>query len=548
MQACFQCSHPIIAVCTILLATPTVRASDPQIVMYDSGSDVRQHSYIDLDQRDMEVYLGATPTDYAKAKNIYEHGGNSGGYAEITLAAGLQAAAAKGTTVTQGTATGTLKSAAAVNDAMIKVSYPTSDPPKCKMGGYTANADTNLPEITTGCFTTTGAITVGTTDVGTATGVANKYRTLKGFSTQAEGKMKMQETYQVYRAYYGEYDYAHQYVLGALGFMSGEGCYDPTPGVHSCTCDKTPTTCTKVWTSPCTACTAAGGYGGFTGLGDDAREQGVKKGTAYMNVWMYVIHEIEDAIMDCENSCTDPTTQTCNQDPVHAIDEAAAFYAGSLEGTTATGDADKGKLVFRLAEKRCANFGTCTGSAGQAKANQEIIQKLSEAQTKLRESKCVEVIEIKKRIVELMSIPLIQGSIRYAYKVGEDGEGLKAKAEGAVFSAAILPRVAACDADKAKIISDNMKIDCGNNCMSAGFTAVKEAFEATYECLGITCEDIGGLLVSAVEPGVYKAKAAPCVTPVMVPQNQVATSSCRAMRHLSLLVSWFFLCSGFFQF
>jgi len=516
MQACFQCSHPIIAVCTILLATPTVRASDPQIVMYDSGSDVRQHSYIDLDQRDMEVYLGATPTDYAKAKNIYEHGGNSGGYAEITLTTPVQTAAAKSTTVSQGTITGTLKSAAAVGDLMIKVSYPTSDPPKCKDGGYTANADTALPAIITGCFTVGGgAITVGTTDVGTATGVVNKYRTLKGFSTQAEGKMKMQETYQVYRAYYGEYDYAHQFVMDALGnAVTGTG-------------------------------SAAAGV--FMNLGDDAREQGVKKGTAYMNVWMYVIHEIEDAIMDCQNSCTDPTTQTCNQDPVHAIDEAAAFYAGSLEGTTATGDADKGKLVFRLAEKRCANFGTCTGSAGQAKANQEIIQKLSEAQTKLRQSKCVEVIEIKKRIVELMSIPLIQGSIRYAYKVGEDGEGLKAKAEGAVFSAAILPRVAACDAAKAKIISDNMKINAGTF-MTSGFTAVKEAFEATYECLGITCEDIGGLLVSAVEPGVYKAKAAPCVTPVMVPQNQVATSSCRAMRHLSLLVSWFFLCSGFFQF
>jgi len=92
-----------------------------------------------------------------------------------------------------------------------------------------------------------------------------------------------------------------------------------------------------------------------------------------------------------------------------------------------------------------------------------------------------------------------------------------------------------------------MKINAGTF-MTSGFKAVKEAFEATYERLGITCEDIGGLLVSAVEPGVYKDKAAPCVTPVMVPQNQVATSSCRAMRHLSLLVSWFFLCSVFFQF
>jgi len=473
MQAC---SHPIIALCTILLATPTVRASNPQIVGYDSGSDVRQHSYIDLDQRDMEKYLGSTPKDYEKAKNIYSLGGNSGGYAEITLTTGLAGAHAKGVVVSQGTKTGTLKSAAAAGATMIKVSYPT--PSTCKDGGYTANADgantdTSLHAVTTGCFTVAGgAITVDGTDVGVpaANGVVNKYRTLKGFSTQAEAKMKMQETFQVYRAYYGAYDYANQYVLGAFGAT-----------------------------------------GGFANLGDDARTQGVKKGTAYMNVWMYVIHEIEDAITDCENNCITPGSQDCNSDPVHAIDEAAAFYAGSLEGVAAKGVPDAGKLVFRLAEKRCADFGTCTGTQGQAAANAEIVAKLQRSQIELKNSRCVNVVPLKKRIVELMSIPLIQGSIRYAYKVAEESGGLKEKAEGAVFSAAILPRVAACNPDVAELISDNMKINAANH-MSAGFVAIKQAFESTYACLGITCEDIGGLLKSKLVMGEYKDKAAPCVT------------------------------------
>merc|ERR1719335_1705208 len=171
----------------------------------------------------MEKYLGSTPKDYEKAKNIYSLGGNSGGYAEITLTAGLAAAAAKGKAVSQGGNSGTLKSAAAAGATMIKVSYPT--PNTCKDGGYTANADgantdTSLHAVTTGCFTVAGgAITVDGTDVGApaANGVVNKYRTLKGFSTQAEAKMKMQETFQVYRAYYGAYDYANQYVLDALG-------------------------------------------------------------------------------------------------------------------------------------------------------------------------------------------------------------------------------------------------------------------------------------------------------------------------------------------
>ena len=49
---------------------------------------------------------------------------------------------------------------------------------------------------------------------------------------------------------------------------------------------------------------------------------------------------------------------------MHAWDEGVAFYAGSLEGT-AHGGSSAGKMVYRLAEKRCANFGTC-GAAGDA--------------------------------------------------------------------------------------------------------------------------------------------------------------------------------------
>merc|ERR1719484_278214 len=478
----------------------------------------------------MEKYLSA-PIDYAKAKNIYELGGNSGGYAEITLTTALAAAHAKGVAVVQnGNAaptTGTLKSSAAAGATSIKVSYTST----CKAGGYAANADnTNsnsaLHADTTGCFTVGGgAITVGGTDVGTpaANGVENKYRTLKGFSTQAQAKMQNWGAYQVYKGYYNEFDYAHQYVLDALGYShSGTG---------------------------------AAATGSFAGQGDNGRTQGVKKGSAYMNVWMYVIHEIEDAISDCASSCTNPGAQDCNADPVHAIDEAAAFYSGSLEGSGATGNT-AGKLIFRLAEKRCSNFGTCTGSGNQAKANQMVIAKLQEAQTELKNARCSNVPALRDSIVSLMSIPLVQGSLRYAWKVAEDPQaGETEKAEGAVFSAAILPRVAKCDAAKAKIISDNMKIDAGTF-MSAGFTAVKEAFEATYCCLGITCADIGGLLKSSTvlndyadcsaNPGGANC-AAPCTTTCPGTGGGGPVSSALAMRRLSLLVSWCFLCSGFFS-
>merc|ERR1719364_295397 len=394
----------------------------------------------------METHLKVP--DYAKTKAIYTLGGNSGAKAEITVSA-LAADAAKGAEVKQGTvAVGKMKSAASAGATAITVSYTSS---VCKEGGL----DT---KDVSGCFTVGGgAITIGGVDIGVPTAVSNKYRTLAGFSTAAEKKMTGQEYFDIYKAYFGPGDYAHQRVMAAL--------------------DKT---------GICGACD------------DDARVQIAKKTSAYMNVWMYVIREFEDAIADCKAGCID-----CNDDPVHAWDEGVAFYAGSLEGTDGSGS---GKLIHALADKRCANFGTCESGTKNSKVNAAILEQFKLGKMKLDEGKCADLRAITDRIVELMSIPLVQGSLRYAYKVGKLGEGDKARAEGAAFSAAILGRVAKCDAAAAKVISDDMKIDAAK-AMGSGFVAVKKAFESTYKCMGMTCEDVGGLVETGTK---YFADADPC--------------------------------------
>merc|ERR1711985_136077 len=304
-----------------------------------------------------------------------------------------------------------------------------------------------------------GAITVGGVDIGDPTAVVNKYRTLQGFSTAAEKKMTGQEYFDIYKAYYGEGDYADKRVLAGL--------------------EKT---------GICSDCD------------DAARVQIAKKTSAYMNVWMYVIREFEDAIDDCKAGCID-----CNDDPVHAWDEGVAFWTGSLEGTDGSGS---GKMIYALADKRCKNFGTCTGSTHSSFVNEALFKEFTKGKVALQQGKCSEIAPIKKLIVELMSIPLVQGSLRYAYKVAKLQGGSKEFAEGAAFSAAILPRVHACDASAAKVISDNMNMEIAESArMSAGFGPVKKAFESVYECLGITCASVGGLILQDAE---YYEGAEPC--------------------------------------
>jgi hypothetical protein len=123
---------------------------------------------------------------------------------------------------------------------------------------------------------------------------------------------------------------------------------------------------------------------------------------------------------------------------------------------------------------------------------------------------------IVDQIVSLMTVPLVQGSLRYAHKIGMNTDrSQKNAAEGATFTAAVLPLVHACSATSAALISANQKFGLYDQSAYPDFVAVKAAFEATYSCLGITCEQVGALVDSSGEP-LHPATAA-CSTTQLAP-------------------------------
>ena len=121
------------------------------------------------------------------------------------------------------------------------------------------------------------------------------------------------KTYQLFYDYYLDYDYADKWVSAA--FSGTDMAF--TSGKHS--------------------------PNNFAVLGDAARIEAVKKGTAYMHVWMYAIGEFENAIDDCEtckagvtasppapcsDSCTDVVGPFANNPAVPTC--AAASVAPGL--------------------------------------------------------------------------------------------------------------------------------------------------------------------------------------------------------------------------
>merc|ERR1712161_84066 len=277
------------------------------------------------------------------------------------------------------------------------------------------------------CFAESGNLTDGTNEYEYLLVTNSAGRTLKGFSTAVESKMKDEEHAMMFHDYYGEWDYANQLVQAA--FLGSSTISD-----------------------------FANGNADFSSFDFVAREQLVKKMSAYMNVFMYVLHEFEAAVGKC-----DKESPYSNEGAIHAWDEGVAFYSGYLSGVDG---AEGGKMVYALAEKRGGDFGTEVVDAAQCDAAEKTLKKV-------------------KRIIY---IPLIQGALKYAYKMEANSKDEKAFAEGIAFMHAVLPRIHVADPAAAAIIHDNMRTG-SQGCV---FAAVKAAFESTYKSLGIECDQVGG--------------------------------------------------------
>jgi len=255
----------------------------------------------------------------------------------------------------------------------------------------------------------------------------------------------------------------------------------------------------------------------------------MKKGANYQAVWMYVLHELEDAIGDCYAGDITANDATPTGGAPHAWDEGWAFYAGSLIGATAADAAktstasSEGTLIWELSEKRGADFGTLD-TTGPSKANVGLVADFIDGRDKIIAANCAGAEPVIDKIITKMTIPLIQGTIKYAWKADPANAGdcsadagktaltasdncVKSWTEGWAFAAALLPQLDQCDPEVASVVRHNL--DAGaTGPMQCGFATVKTAIESCYTKLGVTCADIGAFQSST---GVY-AGADACTT------------------------------------
>merc|ERR1711904_348316 len=153
------------------------------------------------------------------------------------------------------------------------------------------------------------------------------------------------------------------------------------------------------------------------------------------------------------------------------------------------------------------------GRIGAATANLKHLASARQGRNKILAGDCFSVVGEKDAIVDQMTVPLVQGMLKYAFKSDPKNElgdcfGDKADtdkcdkawAEGWAFAAAVLPRLHYCNTGVADMVKKNL--DVGGETpspdqMKDGYKKLKAEVESVYACLGITCADIGEFQDSA---------------------------------------------------
>jgi len=445
------------------------------IAQYQPGSDVVDHSLIDLDQKSLEDAI-YTEFNFPSVKGmaIYSQGGHSKSIVTITLDAPLPRAVAKKTAFTGSESGGGIMNGKAYEETpagstTLKILY---EPKKCMVGALKEG-----DKVFDGCLIFVGEVSDGTnkysyTTPGGYADNTNK-RTLKGFATAVQSKMIAidvpEKNALEFNNYYGVENWGDVWITNA------------NEGKDTCDIFKH-------------------GCADFSQYGFDGKYECIKKSTSYVQTLVYALHEFESSVAACVPGVS---YDDQNDNAIHKWDEGVAFYVGSTPG--ANGWPDGGKFHWALAGKRCKDFRTCGKDGGEGKYDGEGVSNLPQVNHLIRdqfnkgkiaiyEGKCDVALEASLRIQQLAYVPLIQGTIRYAHKVAKKVTEEKGQAEGAVFASGVLPHIHAQGPKgraAAQIIYDNMK---ASKNPQTSFPKVKEAFESVYDLLGIDCEMIGGYM------------------------------------------------------
>lgn len=214
------------------------------------------------------------------------------------------------------------------------------------------------------------------------------------------------------------------------------------------------------------------------GIGAEKKSTLASEAAVALNLWMELANELFQTVKHCK----DKTLK--DEDGVHSIDEAAAYWIG--DGQVA-GDSGDGHVLYALAETMGDHFGTVI--AGQSRANVNILRLFDQAKSEVSLSNaCVEnpatarrVRNVVNKIISQMVVVNIQALIHFLRMEDE-------RDRVTIYSNAFVPLVSACNPTTFQYLKGKL---LDNSYLELDKDKIVDAILSTLPCFDLTCEDVG---------------------------------------------------------
>lgn len=228
----------------------------------------------------------------------------------------------------------------------------------------------------------------------------------------------------------------------------------------------------------------------FEGASDEDRSQivlGILEGV----VMFYALtSELDSAIAACQDESSASETAT------EYWDSGAAFFVGSMEGTTED-LAQRGQLLYGLAKSLCPYFSTC--GSNNAISNVSILNSLKFGRNELSDTGCSQAQSIvQNKIKPLLLVSLIQATLFFATQAAASS-GMGSVGALYSFSRAILPFVNDVNATLASTIKSNSDFSSD---LRPNLDQIFYSFADAIPEMEIDCENVGVLTFNGWSRGV----------------------------------------------
>jgi len=238
-------------------------------------------------------------------------------------------------------------------------------------------------------------------------------------------------------------------------------------------------------------------------------EQRAELVAGYLNemvMYMAVLQKLYQAAQSCESD---------KGQSQQSLDQAVAYYVGSMEGSAAGGLAG-GQLLYATSKSLCDDFSKCVEGAN-SEVNQKLIAAFSAMIVSIQLSACAEVQTALSDIETLLPVPLIQGSLHYADVNSKLSQGAADASLGTAdpFASSMAPFIANVNSDDAAKLLANLQFRPDLKPVADGPDAVFGIYRAHLPqlALDIDCESIGQhATYGSVCPGGASAPTAPSGT------------------------------------